>query len=44
VEDGAVRDRVVRCEADRVTVLFGDAGYRTLFLRLVREEGLLRAA
>nr|WP_240895993.1 RecQ family zinc-binding domain-containing protein [Kineococcus siccus] len=35
---------VVRCEPDRVTVLFGEMGYRTLSLRLVQEEELLRAA
>jgi ATP-dependent DNA helicase RecQ len=31
-------------EADRVVVLFADAGYRTLALGLVREKGLLTAA
>jgi ATP-dependent DNA helicase RecQ len=31
-------------EADRVVVLFADAGYRTLALTLVREKGLLTAA
>jgi ATP-dependent DNA helicase RecQ len=31
-------------EGDRVVVLFGNAGYRTLALTLVREKGLLTAA
>ncbi|NIZ89486.1 RecQ family ATP-dependent DNA helicase [Kineococcus rubinsiae] len=35
---------VVRVEPDRVTVLFEEAGYRTLSLQLVQEEELLHAA
>jgi ATP-dependent DNA helicase RecQ len=33
---------VQRYEADRVVVLFDDAGYRTLDVALVRERGLLQ--
>jgi ATP-dependent DNA helicase RecQ len=32
---------VQRCEADKVTVLFDDVGYKTLGLDLVVERGLL---
>jgi ATP-dependent DNA helicase RecQ len=38
------RGSVSHYEADRVVVLFADAGYRTLALALVREKGLLTAA
>jgi ATP-dependent DNA helicase RecQ len=37
--DGTVMD----AEDDRITVLFEDVGYRTLDLRVVEEQGLLRA-
>jgi ATP-dependent DNA helicase RecQ len=33
---------VVRRDDDRVTVLFGEGGYRTLSVRLALERGLLR--
>lgn len=35
---------IVRYERDRVTVLFDDAGYRTLSLRVVIDQDLLRTA
>jgi ATP-dependent DNA helicase RecQ len=38
------RGTVSHYEADRVVVLFADAGYRTLALGIVREKGLLSAA